>query len=329
MSRLSRLSLVAVLLIALALPGRGTALDVTLPAGVSERRLRTEVLWSALRRLPPDQRPRVTLVLGGGGARGLAHIGVLRVLEQEGIPIDEIVGVSVGALIGALYAGGLPVEKIDSMANDVGWDKLTDYSKFTLLKLILADELLSSERMEDYLDRHIGGKLFSDLNIPFTCVATDIRTGERVVFREGPVAIAARASATIPAVFRPVEYRQRLLVDGGLVDNLPTDLTRGGDRNRIIVAVLPKIDHPIVEEPSVFRSLIRSIDIQKDVILRAKKRTADFVIEPNVGTIGMEDLDRSKECIEAGVLAARETALGLKELILTHHFQERARVAQR
>jgi NTE family protein len=285
-------------------------------------RLATELLWKSFSQLKSGERPRVVLVLGGGGARGLSHIGVLKVLEEERIPIDEIVGVSVGALIGALYAAGIPLSDIEKMAHEVGWDKLTDFSKISFLKLILSDELLSSEKMERYLNKQFGDKYFTDLKIPFTCVATDIRNGERVVFREGPVAIAARASATVPAIFKPVEYRQRLLVDGGLVDNLPTDEVNISQReNSIVVAVIPTATTKIGDSYSVFQSFLRSIDIQKDVILDVKKKSADFLIEPLVGDMGIADLNKGLESIESGTLATRLLALDLKKKILRKYYQ--------
>lgn len=291
------------------------AQDVTLPTAVPEERLATEVLWQGVRRLPRGERPNVIVVMGGGGARGLSHIGVLRVLEEENIPIDQIVGVSVGALIGSLYAAGLSVDQIEAMAKEVGWDKLTNFSKTTLVKLIMSEVLLSNQKMEAYLKQYIGDKQFSDLRIPFACVATDLRTGEPVVFREGPVAIAARASATIPAFFRPVEYRQRSLVDGGLVNNLPIDVAevRPGD---VVVGVLPTGEFATSDFTTVFQALIRSIEIQKDAIIEQKKNEADILIEPNANSISLLDLGRYEECIENGTIAARRRALDIKKLLI-------------
>ncbi len=174
--------------------------SLILPTGVTWDRMNTEIKWDAVRKLPVPNRPKISVVLGGGGARGLAHIGVLRVLEEERIPIDEIVGVSVGAVIGGLYASGMPIDDIERMASDIGWDKLTDLSRLRVFRLIVHEDLLSTERMEQYLKLHIGDKYFSDLKIPFACVATDLRTGEKVVFKEGSVALAARTSATIPVI---------------------------------------------------------------------------------------------------------------------------------
>jgi NTE family protein len=273
------------------------------------------LLWEQVRNKPVGQRPRVILVLGGGGARGLSHIGVLRVLEQEHIPIDQIVGVSVGALIGALYASGLSVDQIESMVRDIGWTKLTDFSRFRLLKLILTDELLSTNRMEAYLDKKLGGLYFNDLKIPFICIATDIRTGEKVVFKEGPVAFAARASATIPGVFKPVPYRHRSLVDGGIVDNLPTN-TVTIDNNDFVLAVLPKVESEQKEVTTVLKTLVRSVEIQKDAMMQTSKKDSDFLIEPNVGDVSMVELDRWRECVDAGLLETRVRAFELKKSLL-------------
>ncbi len=288
----------------------------TMPAGVSRDQFAADIAWKAFKALPKEKRPKVIIVLGGGGARGLAHVGVLRALQEEGIPVDEIVGVSVGALIGALYSAGIPVEEIEKMASEIGWNNLTSVSRTSMVKLILSDELLSSNNMETYLHKHIGDRSFSDLPIPFACVATDIRTGERVIFREGPVAVAAQISATIPAIFKPVEYRHRLLVDGGLTDNLPTDVARADARDGIVIGVLPVGEYALTDTNTVFKGLVRAIDIQKDIILETKRKEADYMIEPDVGSVTMVDLGRGRECIEAGAIAARKSALDIKALIL-------------
>lgn len=300
-----------------------SAFAIELPDGVSRERFNTEVKWKGFQTLGVSNRPRVILVLGGGGAKGLSHIGVLRVLREERIPIDEVVGVSVGALIGASHAGGLTDIELESMANEIGWNKLTKVSQTTALKMILSDELLSTEGMERYLQRHIGDKTFADLPIPFSCVVTDIRTGERVILNEGSVAFAARASATIPGVFKPVAYRQRLLVDGGLVDNLPTDVVSARADYDVVVAVLPKADKLPTEKITVFRAMARSIEIQGAATVRENRKMADVIIEPEVGDIGIADLRRSRECIEAGTLAAREAALEIKNLLMKRYASHR------
>lgn len=303
----------------LALPVFG----IDLPAGVAASRLNTEVRWKGFQTLTPSERPRVILVLGGGGAKGLSHIGVLRVLREERIPIDEVVGVSVGALIGAVYSAGLTDIDLENMANEIGWNKLTNVSRVSAVKMLLSDELLSTGGMESYLKQRIGDKMFGDLLIPFSCVATDIRTGERVFMKEGSVAFAARASATIPGVFKPVPYRQRLLVDGGLVDNLPTDVVFPRAGYDVIIAVLPKADKIPSENLNVFRSLMRAIEIQGAVIMKDNRKAADVLIEPEVGDVGITDLRRSRECIEAGTLATRKAALEIKDLLVDRYVARR------
>jgi NTE family protein len=289
---------------------------VTWPQGTPEDRVTTEILWNKIHSLPVGQRPRITLILGGGGARGLAHIGVLRVLEQERIPIDRIVGVSIGALIGALYAGGLSVDQIELMAQDVGWDKLTDVSRVGLMKVFFSKELFSTEKMEDYINTHIGNAFFRDLKIPFSCVAADLRTGDRVVFREGPVAVAARASATVPGLFEPVQYRQRLLVDGGIIENLPTELAET-DENDFVLAVRPVAKFSRGRDSKkVINTLVRSIEIQRDVIVRDSREKADFLIEPFLGDISVVDISRYKESIDLGTIGARKKMVDLKRVLI-------------
>src|SRR5262249_40670928 len=138
--------------------------------------------------------------------------------------------------IGALYAAGISTSEMEEMSSEIGWSALTNYSRFSLFKLLVMEQQMSTDNMEAYLRKHINGKRFDQLRIPFACIATDLETGERVVFREGEVALAARASATIPGLFQPVVFRHRYLVDGGLVGNIPTDLVAdmGAD---VIVAV--------------------------------------------------------------------------------------------
>lgn len=271
--------------------------------------------WSEFQVQPAKDRPRVGVVLGGGGARGLAHIGVLRVLEEEGIPIDLVVGTSVGALIGALYTAGVPLWKIERLAQEIGWQHLTNYSRTALVRLLVAERLLSSERMEQYMTTMIGQKRFDELRIPFACVAADLKTGEKIIFREGPVAPAVRASATIPGVFEPVEYRQRFLVDGGIVDNVPTDVAAllGAD---IIIVVAVQGDFSQRQPTSVLEVIHQAMSIQGEQLARQELQQADLVIRPQVGNIDIAELGRGKECMAAGVLAARNMLSEIKRRLV-------------
>jgi NTE family protein len=276
-------------------------------------------LWDNYRNLPKKNEPKIGLVLGGGGARGLAHIGVLKVLEEEDIPIDMLAGASVGALIGALYAAGVSTTEMEEMSQEIGWSSLTNYNKFSMMRLVLTEQPLSSKNMEVYLEKHINGKRFDELKLPFACVATDLQTGERVVFREGPVALAARASATIPGLFEPVVFRHRLLVDGGLVGNIPTDLvtSMGADR---VIAVDVTSDLSRFQPRSMIATLNQAISIQSESKAQEELAKADFVIRPKLGDITAMDLARSADCIDAGSIATRHAVPAIKQLLLDKNF---------
>jgi NTE family protein len=280
-----------------------------------------DTLWNRYRALVPKDNIKVGVALGGGGARGLAHIGVLKAFEEEDIPVGAIAGTSVGALIGGLYAAGITTSQMEQMTQEIGWSSLTNYSRFTLFRLMLTEEKLSTKNMEVYLRKQIGDTRFDQLKIPFACVATDIQTGERVVFREGSVALAARASATIPGLFEPVEFRHRYLVDGGLVSNIPTDLVAfmGAD---IIVAVdvTTVFDH--LQPKSMMAILNQALYIQAERLAQDELARAQVIIRPEMGDITMTDLTRSDESINAGILAGRRAVPQIKRLILDKRFTQ-------
>ncbi len=276
-------------------------------------------LWDAYRTLPRKRDLKIGLALSGGGARGLAHIGVLKVFEEEDIPVDAIAGNSVGALIGALYAAGVSPVEMEEMSQEIGWPDLTDFTRWSLFRLFLTEQKLSTRNMESYLKKHMGNRRFDQLKIPFACSATDLQTGERVVFREGPVAFAARASATIPGLFEPVQFRHRFLVDGGLVNNIPTDLVAllGA---QIIVAVAVVSDFSGIQPQNIFSTMNQALYIQSQALSDRDVARADFVIRPELRDISATDLSRTAECIDAGILAARRAVPGIKRLLVDKNF---------
>lgn len=316
-SRGARLAVLAILL-------GGGVLGAPAPFGADtdaqDNRL-TEALWSQLRGWSSPRRPKVALVLSGGGARGLSHIGVLQILEREKIPVDLIVGTSVGAIVGALYASGVPPAEIENMSREIGWDKLTDLSAAALVRLLVSEELLSTRNMERFLERRIGKKQFADLKIPLACVSADLQTGEQITLREGDVALAARASATMPGVFAPVPYRHRLLVDGGIVDNVPTDVAQrlGAD---VILCVNAPVDLARHSVANVFMTLTQALYIQGQVITEERIRLADALIEPRVEDVSTLELWKSPQCVQAG-RAAAEAALPAVRRALVKKFLER------
>ncbi|MFA5857596.1 MAG: patatin-like phospholipase family protein [Elusimicrobiota bacterium] len=288
---------------------------------MDEENILRDFIWHEVTTLPVEQRIKVGLTLGGGGARGLAHIGVLKVFEQENVPVDIVTGTSVGSLAGALYSSGYPIEKLERMADDIGWTNLTNIGPSTVVELLLGQRLLSTKRMEIFLQQHIGDKTFDELNKKFACVATDLQTGERIIFREGKVAIATRASATIPGVFQPVNYRHRMLIDGGIVNNLPTDIARalGAD---VVIAVSVEGDFSKNNVNNVLLVLNQSISIQGGLLLQQQMSYADVVLIPNVGDVTMVELWRGKECIESGMRAAREMMPKVKAVIMDRTFKK-------
>jgi NTE family protein len=312
--------LIAVLLFAGAAP---LAAAVASPVQ-NEDAFLMDVLWNRYRRLGPEHEVKIGLALGGGGARGLAHIGVLKAFEEEDVPIGALAGTSVGALIGGLYAAGITTGQLEQMTQEIGWSSLTNYSRYTLMRLVLTESQLSNERMGAYLRKHIGDTRFDELKIPFACVATDLQTGESVIFREGPVAIAARASATIPGLFTPVEFRHRYLVDGGLVTNLPLNLL-GLMNTSLAVAVDVTSDIEQTKPKSVLGVMNQSISILSQRLAKDESSRADIMIRPQMGNIGLMDLGRSDEAIDAGILAGRKAIPSIKRLIIDRRFEQIAR----
>ncbi|NBB90007.1 MAG: patatin family protein, partial [Spirochaetes bacterium] len=173
---------------------------------------------------------KVGLALGGGAARGIAHVGAIKVLEEHGIHIDYVAGTSAGSLIGALYCSGYTWEEIRDIVADVNWGNLVQPSLFS------SKGLVNPSKLEKLLDKLISNKTFEELEIPLRVVSVDLLTGELYIFREGPVARAVRASSSIPGMFSPLEWNGMVLVDGGVKNNMPADIVRdmGAD---IVIAV--------------------------------------------------------------------------------------------
>ncbi len=183
------------------------------------------------------------------------------------------------------------------------------------------EQRLSTKKMEVYLRKQIGDTRFDQLKIPFACVATDLQTGERVVFREGTVAEAARASATIPGMFEPVEFRHRYLVDGGLVSNIPTDLLTLMNVD-VIIAVDVTADLSRMQPKSTLAVLNQAIYIQSERVAQEELTRAQVVIRPRLGDVGAMDLSRSDECVDAGIVAGRRAVPEIKRLILDNRIEQ-------
>lgn len=255
--------------------------------------------------------PKVALVLGGGAARGFAHVGVIRVLEQERIPVDLVVGTSVGSLIGALYASERNSFELEWAAFQLRQEDLFDFGVLTPL---LGMGLAKGEKLEAFVKGKLKQQLIEELPLPFAAVATDLNWGTRVVLDRGPAARAVRASSAIPGVFEPVLLDGKLLVDGGVVDNIPIDVARekGAD---VVVAVDISEDVGNVNIKNLVDVLLQSTNIMFAVNVAHLRGGADVLVAPKVGGIGMLDFAQRKQAMDAGIAAAREAAPRIREAI--------------
>lgn len=263
-----------------------------------------EAFWSRLVTAPPSQRPSVGLALSGGGARGFAHTGVLEALGYHAFPVDYISGTSMGALIGAIYATGRPIEELWAAGRDAAELNISrDFRSVRILPLIIADRLVTPKYITRYIEGRLGGLSFGDLKVPFACTAMDIRTGEKVLFTEGPLDVAVRASVNLPGLFAPVRYRHRHLVDGGVVDNVPVSSARELGAEWVLASVM---ETTLDKNPeSALMTLLQVIDIRGSLLAREAERSADFVLRTQTGDMTVADFDR---CVEAGEEGLRETS---------------------
>jgi NTE family protein len=179
------------------------------------------------------------IALGSGAARGLAHIGVLKVLEEKSIPVDALAGTSIGALIGALYAAGVPVTQMEQVALEIDWRSMAKL----LDPVIPFSGLTDGRKLNTFIKDLLPVRTFEELNCPLAVTATDINTGEAVVIKQGDLLEALRASLAFPGIFSPAIFGQRVLVDGGLCKPLPTDVVRDMGTNKVIgICTIPKVD---------------------------------------------------------------------------------------
>src|SRR5258706_8614709 len=243
-----------------------------------------------------ERRPRIGLALAGGFARGIAHIGVLRVFREAGIPIDRVAGTSVGGLIGAGYCAGASLETVENIACET---KFTDFGRWTPSWLGLA----TNQRMEQFLTRCSTIKNFEELRTPLAIAATDINAGLPVYYyQKGPIAPALRASCAYPGLFVPIQYDGRTLVDGFLTAPVPVEgtLLLGAD---IVIAVYLEAGN--VEEPRTFTDILsRSFNILQRHTDLTWRTQADVVIEPDVKPFVWDDFTKTPEMVAAGETAA-------------------------
>lgn len=251
--------------------------------------------------------PKIGLALGSGGLRGLAHVGVLKVLEEESIPIHCVAGCSIGSLIGALFCNGLTPEIIIKLAKGL---KRRHWLDFVMPKL----GLMGGERVLATIRLLTQRKTFEELDIPLAIVATDLIQGSEIVFTSGDVANAVRASVSVPGVFVPYEYDGKILVDGAVLNPTPVDVVRrmGAD---IVIAVDLAHAGTVCNITNMFDVIIQSIDIMERQLSKYRQNYCDVLIRPSVAHISPSSFDRIDECIAIGEQAAREALPQIKELL--------------
>ena len=258
--------------------------------------------------LPEGQKlPRVGLVLGGGAARGFAHVGVIRVLEREKIPLDLIVGTSVGSLVGAIYADKKSSFELEWVSFSLGEKDLFDYT-FTQFN----QGLVRGDRLEEFVSRNVSAREIQQLKMPYAAIATDIQSGEVVIMRTGSVARAVRASSAIPGIFIPVRHLGRLLVDGGVLDNVPVDVARKMGADLVIAVDLTGGRKP-VQVNNIFDTIFQSLHLMALQSVEARLKDADVVIQPAVEHIGPFDFTMKKELLSAGIQAAEQALPRIRE----------------
>jgi NTE family protein len=289
----------------------------------------------------PKVRPRICLVLSGGGARGMAHIGVLKVLEQMKIPIDCIAGTSMGAVVGGLYASGMTAVEIESTIRSVDWQeafrdsparrdlafrrKQDDRNFLVRLplgvkhgRILLPKGFIQGQKLQETLRQltlPFGTNTnFDSLPTPFRAVATDLVTGNAVLLDKGDLAFAMRASISAPGVFAPAEMQGQLLVDGGLAENLPIDVARAMHADILIVSDVsfPLQPRAALDSALTISNQMLAILVRKDADRqRATLGSADILIEPAIGTASSTDFSAAAGTVSAGENAARSQLLRL------------------
>jgi len=242
--------------------------------------------------MPPPRPAKIALVLGAGASKGFAHIGVLKILENQRVPIHMIVGASVGSFIGGLYAYGYNAYKLQTVAMAIEKDDITE--------LTLPDNgFVGGERLRSYVNSKVTNTPIEKFRIPFYAVATDIKTGEEIIFGSGNAGMAVQASCSVPGVFQPARFSGRSYVDGGVVNPLPVDVARRYGADVVIaVDISSSVDRNL--PTSTLETILKSVDIMYGKISQIQIAKADIVISPKVGFVGSADFTLRHEAILEG-----------------------------
>jgi NTE family protein len=285
---------------------------------------------------------KIGLALGGGGARGLAHAGVIQFLETEGIPIDIIAGTSVGSVIGAFYSLYKDGRKLKITAEELAkkmnqyhkhldfnqfqtekgkknlpWGRLTEFiKKGYFLHTELRKTCLNDGTIMENLFKDVFGEYkFQETKIPFSAVAADLISGKEVIFREGSLTKAIMASCAIPGIFPPVQYHNQLLVDGGIIDNVPIEAVRKMGADFIISSNITRKLKRKRNFKNAIDILVRSEEITSKQLRRIQLEISDFVISPEIHQIDWWNFSKPEQCIKLGEEAAKKVKIELQKTL--------------
>lgn len=241
---------------------------------------------------------KIGLALGGGAVLGAAHIGVIRALEERDVEVGYLAGTSIGAFVGALYAFGNTSKEIEEIALGLNWMDISGIA-------IFESGLLSNSKLGDLLDKSLGEKKIEEAKIPLAVIATDVSTGEKVILDKGPVAKAVMASTCIPGIFGPVKWDERLLVDGGIVENIPIDTVKKMGADYVIGVDLnarKNYDKP----ENILDVIINSFHFLMKAAAKYQTADADLLITPDLSKFNMVSTDQIRDLIEQGYNDASE-----------------------
>ncbi|MBS4211962.1 MULTISPECIES: patatin-like phospholipase family protein [Neobacillus] len=253
------------------------------------------------------EHPKIGLALGSGGARGFAHLGVIKVLKDAGIPIDLIAGSSMGALVACFYGAGIDLDLLYKYSTAFRRKYFLD---FTVPKM----GFITGKKVKEFIRIFTHGKNIEDLSIPLGIVATDLLTGEKVVFKEGPVAEAVRASISIPGIFVPEKYKGRILVDGGVADRVPISVVQEMGADIVIAVDVSRVKRN-AEITSIYDVIMQSIDIMQTEIINFHETSANVMIRPPVEGYSSRAFTNIEEIIKIGEDEAKKYLEQIKKEI--------------
>nr|WP_263328123.1 patatin-like phospholipase family protein [Neobacillus sp. Marseille-Q6967] len=251
--------------------------------------------------------PKIGLALGSGGARGFAHLGVIKALKDAGIPIDLVAGSSMGALVGSFYGAGIDLDRLYKLSTAF---KRKYFLDFTVPKM----GFIAGKRVKEFIKVFTHGKNIEDLSIPLGIVATDLLTGEKVVFKKGPIAEAVRASISIPGILVPEKYDGRILVDGGVSDRVPVSVAKEMGADIVIAVDVSRVKRN-AEISSIYDVIMQSIDIMQTEILISREIASDIMIRPPVEMYSSRAFTNIEEIIKIGEDETKKQLSHIKSVI--------------